>query len=233
MGKVVRQLKQVLKEGTLKKLFDKYISMLEFMSFHQFSKIWQMKQFNLSKQNLRKGQIILVHDFSQNIILYAQGELQGAHWDHEQITVHPTVCFYVCNNGFLVREEVIHISKERKHDHHGVDIFRDKMLAHLLSEGVRIDKLIEWTDNAGNQYKSCGEFLVTSCEKCPTSHHFFGAQHRKSPADRAGAYYKHFVRKTVKTGKIVLLDSDDLVRISMIDYENQERCGPNSLCTHQ
>ena len=94
-GKISRKLKQVLKGGTLKKVFDAYMEKLKFMSFHQFSKIWQMKQFNLCKRNLQKGQVILVHYFSQNILLYTQDEPQGAHWDHNQITVHPTVCFYL------------------------------------------------------------------------------------------------------------------------------------------
>ena len=53
-------------------LLNKYLEQLNKISSHQFMKIWQLKQFNISLQNLRKGQVLLVHDFSQNLLLYAQ-----------------------------------------------------------------------------------------------------------------------------------------------------------------
>ena len=232
-GKDNRKLKQVLIGGTVEMLFEDYMEKLEFMSFHQFSKIWQMKQFNLCRRNLRKGQIILVHDFSQNILLYAAEEPQGAHWDHQQITVHPTVCYYLCENGFLVREEAIHITNKTEHNRHWVKAFRDETVAHLKSNNVPIQEIIEWTDNAGSQYKSCGFFLELTRIEIPLTHHFFAAQHGKSPSDRAGAYFKNFVKQTVKSGKVVLLDCCDLVGISKIKYEKQERCDRNSLCSHE
>ena len=133
----------------------------------------------------------------------------------------------------MVREEVIHISKDKKHDRHEVKIFRDKTLDHLHLNGVQIEEIIEWTDNASNQYKSCGAFLEMTRQKQPMTHNFFGTQHGKSPSDRAGAYYKNFVRKTVNSCKVVLLDCDDLARFSQLNYEKQGRCGQNSLCTHK
>ena len=72
-------------------------------------KIWQLKQFNISLQNLRKGQVLFVHDFSQNLLLVAQDEVSTAHWDHEQVTLHPTVVYYVGPCRKLIKEEVIHI----------------------------------------------------------------------------------------------------------------------------
>ncbi|MCG8627024.1 MAG: hypothetical protein MJE68_34120, partial [Proteobacteria bacterium] len=172
--------------GSIKTILKEYIEQVKDMSFHQFSKIWQLKQFNATMKNLRKGQVIFVHDFSQNILLYVQDEVSGAHWDHEQVAVHPTACFYICNNGFLVREEVIHLSNEKKHTHHAVDVFREKTIQHLRQKGVEINEIIEWTDNAASQYKSCGAFFVMSTFQTPTSHHFFGVKHGKSPSDRAG-----------------------------------------------
>ena len=39
--------------------------------------------------------MLLVHDFSQNVLWYAQDEVGAAHWDHEQATIHPTVAYYI------------------------------------------------------------------------------------------------------------------------------------------
>ena len=84
-----------------------------------------------------------MHDYSQNILLYVQDEVSSAHWDHEQVAVHPTICFYICNNGFLVWEEVIHLSNEKKHTHCAVAVFREKTIQHLHQKGVEINEIIE------------------------------------------------------------------------------------------
>ena len=229
--KPIKRMCHVKKKGTMKRMLNIYITKLEAMSFHQFNKIWQMKQFNCALRNLRMGQVLFVHDFSQNILLYSQDEPLGAHWDHEQIALHPTVAFYVCRNGYSVREEIIHLTPHKKHDHHAVDIFRKKSIQHLRGKGVEIHELIEWTDNAGSQYKCCGEFLEMSLKDMPCSHHFYGVKHGKGPSDRAGGYYKNFVRKTVKSGTVLLTDCAELARYSQVKYENQSCCDKNTECT--
>ena len=87
-------------------------------------------------------------------MLYAQDEVPGAHWDHEQATIHPTVAFYIGRCGKLVKEEIIHLTKDKNHDHNAVQVFLTKTLEHLRSKGVEIHEVIEWTDQASSQYKS-------------------------------------------------------------------------------
>ena len=72
--KPAKRMYHVKNKGTMKRILNQYITQLEDRSFHQFSKIWQMKQFNCALRNLRKGQVMFVHDFSQNILLYCQDE---------------------------------------------------------------------------------------------------------------------------------------------------------------
>ena len=86
-------------------LLNKHLEQLNKISLHQFMKIWQLKQFNISLQNLCKGQVLLVHDFSQNLLLYAQDEVTAAHRDHEQVTLHPTVVYYVGPCGKVIKEK--------------------------------------------------------------------------------------------------------------------------------
>ena len=78
-------------------------------------------------------------DYSPNILLYTQDEVAGAHWDHVQIFVHSTIVFYICNNGFVVREETIHLTNDRRHD----DVFMPKSLEHLHNKGVKITIIID------------------------------------------------------------------------------------------
>ena len=89
--KIVNRMLPTLHVGSYEDIFKAYIKQLKSISRHQFMKIWQLKNFNMTLRNLRNGQLLLVHDFSQNLLLYAQDEVPGAHWDHEQATIHPTV----------------------------------------------------------------------------------------------------------------------------------------------
>ena len=134
------------------------------------------------------------------------------------------MAFYVCDNGYLVREEIIHLTHDKKHDHHAVDIFRKKSIQHLCARGVEIHEVIEWTDNASSQYKCCGEFLQMSGQNMLCSHHFYGVKHGKGPPDWTGGYYKN------KSGTVLMTDCADLASYSQSKYENQGRCSKNTEC---
>ena len=95
-----------------------------------------------------------MHDFSQNLLLIIQEEVSAAHWDHEQATIHPTVAYYIGVCGELIKEEIIHITGDHKHDHNAVSEFQKKTIEHLKGKGVEITEIIEWTDDCSNQYKS-------------------------------------------------------------------------------
>ena len=179
-------------------LLNKYLEQLNKISSHQFMKIWQLKQFNISLQNLRKGQVLLVHDFSQNLLLYAQDEVTAAHWDHEQVTLHPTVVYYVRPCGKMIKEEVIHMTNNRKHIEKTVAVFQKKTIEFLKSKKVPILEILEWTDNAPCQYKSRKGFKRMSLMKYPITRNFFREKHGKGPSKRAGACFKTYVSKIVK-----------------------------------
>ena len=66
-----------VKTGTIHDLLDHYIKQLHDMSVHQLSKVWQLKQFNACVKNFKCGQVLFVHDFSQNLLLHSQDELKA------------------------------------------------------------------------------------------------------------------------------------------------------------
>ena len=188
--------------GSSSRLLSIYMKQLQSMSRHQFMKIWQLRNFNSAKANLQPGQVLWVHDFSQNILLYYQDEVGGKHWDHEQITVHPTSMLMKCLTcDGIVHEELIHITPDKHHDHKAVHQFVQESLHHLERKGIEIREIIEFTDHASSQYKSKYSFFNLSNMEIPITRHYFGVKHGKGPSDSAGAHFKKFVKQTILKGK--------------------------------
>lgn len=225
-NKTNRKMGLVYYTGTVRELLDKYLESLHDMSFHQFSKLWQLKQFKLCQSNLRHGQVLMVLDFSQNILLYSNPEPQGCHWDHQQVTVHPIVVYYRCPDAGcdeLVVEDLIHITGDRNHDLQAVSWFEERSIEYLLSKGISMRELLEFTDNCGRQFKSKNFFFELSVTELRKIRHYFGSRHAKSASDRAAANFKVFVKKTVLAGKADLRTIDQLVQYSTDHYEKNEK----------
>ena len=207
--------------GSSSCLVATYMKQLKSMSRHQFMKIWQLRNFNSAKENLQPLQLLCVHDFSQNILLFYQDEVGAKHWDHEQMSLHPSSLLMKCVmcKGF-VHEEVIHLMPDKTHDHKAVEQFVQKTLHHLEEKGVNIKEIIEFTDHAASQYKSKFSFFNLSNMQIPTTRHYFGVKHGKGPSDCAGANYKKFVKKTILTGKN-FDNCAELGEYSMMEYVEQ------------
>ena len=116
-------------------------------------------------QNLRKGQVLFVHDFSQNLLLVMQDEVSS------DITSH------------------------REHHERCVAAFQKKTIDFLKSKKVPIVEILEWTDNAPAQYKSRNSFQRMLLMAKPITRNYFGEKHGKGPFDRAGACFKFTFQK--------------------------------------
>ena len=149
--------------------------------------------------------------------------MPGAHWDHEQAMIHPTVAFYIGICGSLIKEEIIHLTNDRRHDHNTVQVFLNKTLDHLRSKGVKIEEVIEWTDQASNQYKSRKAFFQMTVLNLPITHNYFGVKHGKGPSDRAGVHFKNFITGVVKSKKSLLVTVEELAKYST-NYDRQVDC---------
>ena len=98
--------------------------------------------------------MLFVHDFQQNLLLITQDESSGSHWDHPQLTIHPTSVFfkYHCSKcDELVKEDIIHIIMDKSHDKHGVNQFIVTTIDHLKKKDVTINEIIEFTDHASTK----------------------------------------------------------------------------------
>ena len=96
-------------------LLKEYVNSLEKMSSHSFFASWNFHQYLVCKSNIEKGQIIVVHDFAQNYLCLHQHKVQGLHWSHAQVTLHPSCISYWCpvsDCNQVVLHEIVHISND-------------------------------------------------------------------------------------------------------------------------
>lgn len=94
----------------------------------------------------------MVQDFAENRKASYSGEVKSAHFGKQQVTLHPTVCFYRNGDGQLVRHVVMLFSNDIGHDYHAVHTFTEKTL-NVIREDENIQEVIIWSDGAASQYK--------------------------------------------------------------------------------
>ena len=214
-----------MKTRSIVNLMKLYTKQLQSMSLHQFFKVWQLRNLNLTINNLQRGQVLFVHDFQQNLLLVTQDESSGSNWDHPQLTIHPTSVYYHCSKcDELVKEDIIHITMDKSHDKHEINQFIVTTIDHLKKKDVTINEIIEFTDHASSQYKSRFTFYYMTLLDVPCTRHYFGVKHGKGLSDRAGANFKCKIRSAVRVGKI-LLSADAIAEYCGENFDRLIGCG--------
>ena len=129
------------------------------------------------------------------------------HWEHKQVTLHPTVAYFKCPTSIcdkISTHEVVHISDDPKHDAHIVKRFNEKTISVLKKRGIPIHKIIQFTDQAPSQYKNKLAFKYMCECKIPYMMNFFGVRHGKGPCDGCAGRVKQQITSLVKTEKVVI-----------------------------
>ena len=153
-------------------------------------------------------------DFTTNYSHHRQDEIHGAFWCQNQTTLHPIVVYYLCPEkcGHLVRDEVMILSSDLKHDSFAVTSFIDKALAHLNEKKILIKRLVMWSDNCGTQYKSCKVFDAVSKQEIPVMRSYFCARHGKAKADGAIEHLSMHIDAVARSGSQEFGDTSEIVR---------------------
>ena len=220
-GKPTKRTELITRSGSVVNLLKLYTKQLEEMSLHQFFKIWQLRNFNMTLENIQRGQIIFVHDFQQNLLLLSQDASSSSHWDHPQLTIHPTAVFYRCQMCTkVIKEDIIHITMDKVHDKYAVNQFTATTIGHLRKKGIDLSEIIEFTDHCSSQYKSRFTFYFMTMLGIPCTRHYFGVKHGKGPSDRAGGNFKRKIRSAVKVGHM-LLNSDQIQQYCEQHFDRQ------------
>ena len=141
-----------------------------------------------------------MQDFARNFILNFQEEPKDLHWDHDQVTVHPTVIYRCClTEGCdeLVTEEIIH-------DPLTIKNFEEDVEFHLRSKNICYEEKFIWTNQAPTQYKSCHVFEGIANSSTCITHHYFPVCHGKNLADvSSGCFKRKFIRYKKPRGKAI------------------------------
>ena len=127
----------------------------------------------------------------------------------------------------MIKEEVIHMTNNCRHIERTVAVFQKKTIDFLKSKKVPIVEILEWTDNAQTQYKSTNCFQRMSLIQKPITHNFFREKHGKGPSNRAGACFKTYILKIVKSKKATFLTIEELARYCTDNFEQQVECPGN------
>lgn len=192
-GTTITKKDLVSKNKSTKDFIEELIQEVTFLDQHFFVASWQYHQFNDLQQNL-PADWVLVADFAENYRTFYQDEIQAAHWQYQQITVHPIVAYYKCQekeckDTSLVTESIVCISDDLTHDASAVNKFFQTAFEHL-QKSVKIKHAVQFTDGCSAQYKSKQPFMDLSYAETDynfaTEGFFFGSSHGKGPCDGLG-----------------------------------------------
>ena len=177
---------------------------------------WQRRQYTRLKSCLPKGHAMCTVDFSENYLCKFQNEVQSAHWSYRQVSVHPCVFIYRCNQPEcykVVTEYVVFLTDVLKHD--------SNLTKHILNLCIEKGKelglaaLHIFSDGCSSQYKSRYTFhhLSQLQELHPhikITRHFFGSNHGKSLCDSCGGVVKNAAIRAVLAGREVIQSAQQM-----------------------
>lgn len=230
-GKVVRTdfVREII-TGSLSRLLNILYTKTQLMARHLFHFSRQASQFELCKEKLYPGAVLMVMDFAMNMTHQPYEEPQTGMWHRKQSTIHPVVCFFKCGTcgRHNVKHEIIFITEDKKHDAKAVAVFQAEAVRILKENNVPVQRIIQFTDNCSSQYKCYLSFSLISKEAIPFERHYFGQQHGKGPADAAIGNLKKSVDLAVRSGRADIHRGVDLF---MYCFDNLTHPYNRNTCT--
>ena len=125
-------------------------------------------------------------DFAQNHSHHWQNKVQSGLWSRQLNILHLIITYYMCQEAEcddLVKEELMMLSDDLKHNGFAVNRFIEKAIEHLKGKDIPMKRIIIFLDNCSQQYKSCKVFKTLSNKRIPVLWNYFGTSHGKGEAD--------------------------------------------------
>lgn len=125
---------------------------------------------------------------------FLKDAIQAAHWNHEQVTLHPFAIYYKDENLETKMQSFLIIADSLEHTYEAVHQFKEELFKYLKEKFALINKIFFFSDGAASQYKNKKNFFeLCQHEKeygFNTERHFFATSHGKGPCDGIGGIFK-------------------------------------------
>jgi predicted site-specific integrase-resolvase len=204
---------QVEKKQSTEDIIKDISESMESFTAHMFRANYQHKvQANLTA-NLEINHCLVVMDYSENMTLQPQDEIESAHWTQKQVTLFPIhiVCHAADSTKdkpLIVKESLIILSDGLAHNAGAVYVFTDQLLFHLEnSHGLPVKVLRRFSDNCAAQFKCkdafCHLFLLETKRDVKIHFHYTESDHGKGPSDGLGAGVKKKLERMMLSGKVI------------------------------
>lgn len=180
---------------------------LPIFKLHFFVKRSQQNYFDVTKKNIKPGELILQVDFAENYRLICQNEVQSAHFSYGQVTIFTCVAWL---NGETKSFAII--SDKLSHSKYDVHCFITKLVQKLQADNGYFENILIFSDGSSCQFKN--KFIVRSlpdflngfgCKSIEWN--YFATSHGKGAVDGVGAVVKRKVWQLTKTNSINLHDA--------------------------
>lgn len=177
------------------------------LKIHNYVAIQQAKFLKKLKEDLNEGEYIFIMDFSENFSMITQNEIQAAHFNKVQATIHPIVAYYKNAIGELENISWIAISDHLKHNTVAVHMFQGLFIKFIEKNHdtyPAMNKIFYFTDGSAAQYKNKKNFMNLCYHEqdfgIKAEWHFFATAHGKGPSDGLGGTIKREARKASLRG---------------------------------
>lgn len=156
---------------------DHFIETIPAMLKHSYIAKHQGAFFQQKRDNLKKGEVLILGDFAENYSFVIQDAVYGLHWNNRQATIHPFVCYHLDQEGKLQVLNFVIISDCMDHDNKAFFAFQHKLIEFIKEKVDLVSHIIYLTDGAPSQYKNRFGVLNIRCHKedfnLTAEHHFF------------------------------------------------------------
>lgn len=205
---------QIKKRESINELIENVTETIETFTGHIYRTDFQYLVQSEIMSNLEMDQCLTVMDFSENIKLQAQDEIESAHWNEKQVTLHPIYIVRhapesTVENQVLWKESLIILSDHMAHAANAVYCFTEQLMQYLknIPGPVPIRTIHRFSDNCAAQYKCKMAFdhipILNRKYNIDIRYHYTESGHGKGASDGLGAGIKRRLERLILGGQVI------------------------------
>ena len=203
-----KRVKRLQYTATRTEFIAKFVALMVTFSSHSSRVIAQYKAVHTLKETLPTGHVTVQMDFSENWTVCSSNEIQSAYFAKDQITIHPAVVHYRCNDA-LMHKSYILVTDERRHSAPTVFQFMKQLVPKIREDLPMNVTFVHYvTDSPSSQYRNTQMFSVLARHQellaTDASWLYFEAGHGKGPCDGVGGASKRMADDYVRRGNTIL-----------------------------